>query len=48
MSINQKKKEAKINKSGAEEMAWWLGALATLVEDPGLSLSTHMVAHNHL
>lgn len=31
-----------------EVMAQWLKALATLPEDSGLILSTHMVAHNSL
>jgi hypothetical protein len=32
---------------GAGEMALWLRALATPVEDPDLVPSTHTTAHNH-
>ena len=34
--------------AGAEEMAQWFKALATLAEDLSLIPSIHMVAHNHL
>lgn len=33
---------------GAREVAQWLRALTALAENPGLILSTHTVAHNHL
>ena len=32
----------------AEEMAWWIGAIAAFPEHPGSVPSTHMVAYNHL
>lgn len=33
---------------GAGEMAPWIRALPALPEAPGLILTTHMEAHNHL
>lgn len=32
----------------AGEMAPWIRALAAVPEDPGLILTTHLGAHNHL
>lgn len=34
--------------TGSAERAQWLGAHTVLAEDPGLVLSTHVVAHNHI
>lgn len=48
--ITEKQNEDTKRKSsnGAEEMNWWLRALAVYREDPGLVPCIYMVAHNHL
>jgi hypothetical protein len=43
---SQNNKAANILITGAEEVAQWLGTLAVLPEDLGLTASTNMVAHN--
>lgn len=36
------------DRHGVREPAQWLIALVALAEDPGLILTTHMVAHNQM
>ena len=44
----KQKKKTKKTRGQAVEMAQWLRAPATLPEDLGSILNTHMTAHNHL
>lgn len=39
---------AEVKRKGSGEMPQWLGAWATLSEDPGLTPSVHMEIHSYL